>query len=47
MVDFVLSFPVPLVKDLNHLLKVGELIGSSETSDLVFESIREAFVVLS
>jgi len=47
MVDFVLSFPVPLVKDLNHLLKVGKLIGPSEMSDLVFESIRKTFVVLS
>jgi len=34
-------------KDLNHLLKVGKLIGPSEMSDLIFELIQKTFVVLS
>jgi len=46
-VDFILSFPVQLVKDLNHFLEVSKLVGPSEMSDFVFEPIWETFVVLS
>jgi len=45
--DFVLLFPISLIKDLDRLLEFGECVRSSEVGDFVFEMIWESFVVLS